>query len=88
MTAVLQSNSRFWHYNFRTEAHRLITLNKGWKQSLSQRSNTSFKLYPKLNHFFTEGTGEKSTPDEYAVSANIPSYVIDDIVKWVRETQE
>ncbi|MHC5532495.1 alpha/beta fold hydrolase [Priestia megaterium] len=61
---------------------------EGWKQSLSQRSNTSFKLYPKLNHFFTEGTGEKSTPDEYAVSANIPSYVIDDIVKWVRETKK
>ena len=61
---------------------------EGWKQSLSQRSNTSFKLYPMLNHFFTEGTGEKSTPDEYAVSANIPSYVIDDIVKWVRETQK
>jgi len=61
---------------------------EGWKQSLSQRSNTSFKLYPKLNHFFTEGISEKSTPDEYAVSANIPSYVIDDIVKWVRETQK
>ncbi|PHB24726.1 alpha/beta hydrolase, partial [Bacillus toyonensis] len=35
------------------------------------------------NHFFTEGDGELSKPDEYYSPANIPEYVINDIATWV-----
>lgn len=54
----------------------------GWKDALSERENITFKLYPKLNHMYTEGDG-KSTPQEYFTKANVPLYVIDDIATWV-----
>nr|WP_257349723.1 alpha/beta fold hydrolase [Pseudalkalibacillus decolorationis] len=55
-----------------------------WKEELSHRHNVEYKLYPKLNHFFTEGKGEMSTPQEYMTPANIPEYVINDIAEWVK----
>jgi uncharacterized protein len=55
-----------------------------WKQHLAKRNNVSYHIYPKLNHFFTEGEGEKSRPDEYFVPANIPEYVIKDITNWIQ----
>jgi uncharacterized protein len=54
-----------------------------WKKELSHRNNIEYQLYPKLNHLFTEGEGEMSTPAEYLIPANIPEYVINDIVEWV-----
>jgi dienelactone hydrolase len=56
---------------------------QGWKDALSNKPNVSFQLYPKLNHVYTEGEGEMSTNIEYFNQANIPSYVIDDISKWI-----
>jgi len=56
---------------------------QGWKDALSDKSNVTFKLYPKLNHMYTEGEGEMSTNLEYYNPANIPSYVIDDISQWI-----
>jgi len=29
-----------------------------WKEALSSRKNTTFKLYPDLNHLFMEGVGK------------------------------
>ena len=55
-----------------------------WKEQLKERDNVEYRLYPKLNHFFTEGDGELSKPDEYNSPANIPEYVIDDIATWVQ----
>ncbi|EJQ86778.1 hypothetical protein IGW_05369 [Bacillus cereus ISP3191] len=55
-----------------------------WKEQLKERDNVDFRLYPKLNHFFTEGDGELSKPDEYYSPANIPEYVINDIAAWVQ----
>lgn len=55
-----------------------------WKEQLKERDNVEYRLYPKLNHFFTEGDGELSKPDEYYSPANIPEYVIDDIANWVQ----
>ncbi|MFI8709482.1 alpha/beta fold hydrolase [Bacillus sp. NPDC077411] len=55
-----------------------------WKEQLKERDNVDFRLYPKLNHFFTEGDGELSKPDEYYSPANIPEYVINDIATWVQ----
>ncbi|MBJ7932526.1 DUF3887 domain-containing protein [Bacillus cereus group sp. N31] len=54
-----------------------------WKEQLKERDNVDYRLYPKLNHFFTEGDGELSKPDEYYSPANIPEYVINDIATWV-----
>ncbi len=59
-----------------------------WKEGLSSRSNVQFKEYPKLNHFFTEGDGELSCPSEYQIPANVPEYVIQDIITWVNETKK
>jgi len=56
----------------------------GWKDELSSKENATFKLYPKLNHMYTEGEG-LSTPLEYFTKANVPLYVIDDIAEWVNE---
>ncbi|HDX9490170.1 prolyl oligopeptidase family serine peptidase [Bacillus thuringiensis] len=55
-----------------------------WKEQLKERDNIDYRLYPKLNHFFTEGNGELSKPDEYYSPANIPEYVINDIATWVQ----
>ncbi|MBD8074717.1 alpha/beta fold hydrolase [Bacillus thuringiensis] len=55
-----------------------------WKEQLKERDNIDYRLYPKLNHFFTEGDGELSKPDEYYSPANIPEYVINDIANWVQ----
>ncbi|MDF2014723.1 alpha/beta hydrolase [Priestia megaterium] len=59
-----------------------------WQKNLANRSNVSFKSYSKLNHFFTEGEGDKSTPAEYETPANIPSYVIKDIAQWIWKTHK
>lgn len=55
----------------------------GWKKSLSARSDVEYKLYPKVNHTLVEFEGE-STGAEYAVPANVPDYMISDIVKWIK----
>ncbi|OOZ83533.1 hydrolase [Bacillus cereus] len=55
-----------------------------WKEQLKERDNVEYRLYPKLNHFFTEGDGELSKPEEYYSPANIPEYVINDIANWVQ----
>ncbi|PQZ52309.1 alpha/beta hydrolase [Bacillus sp. MYb209] len=59
-----------------------------WQEGLSNRGNVQFKEYPKLNHFFTEGAGGLSRPSEYEIPANVPEYVIQDIVKWVNDTKK
>ncbi len=56
---------------------------KGWQDGLTGMTNVSFKLYDKLNHMYTEGEGELSTPMEYYSPANIPEYVIKDIAQWI-----
>lgn len=54
-----------------------------WLTDLGEGRNVVSKLYPKLNHAFTEGEGPMSALAEYAVPANIPLYVIDDIAGWI-----
>lgn len=55
-----------------------------FKADLAERTNITYKLYPKLNHLFTEGEGEISTLNEYLKPANIPGYVIEDIATWIQ----
>lgn len=53
-----------------------------WKKTLSARTDVEYKLYPKVNHTMVEFEG-KSTGAEYALPANVPDYIIDDIAKWI-----
>jgi dienelactone hydrolase len=55
---------------------------EGWKMSLGEKKNVEFRLYPKLNHLFIEGSG-KSTPSEYDRQGHVAEYVIEDIAKWI-----
>lgn len=56
-----------------------------WQEALAGRPGVTFKLYPKLNHVFTEGEGPLGFPAEYQKPANVPEYVIEDIAAWVRD---
>ncbi len=58
------------------------------KKGLQTAGMFRSKKYPKLNHFFTEGDGELSLPSEYEIPANVPEYVIQDIITWVNETKK
>ncbi len=44
-----------------------------------------FKLYPKLNHLFSEGQG-LPTPNEYTlVHGSVAEYVVIDIAAWIKK---
>ncbi len=53
-------------------------------QALGQRADVSFKSYPKLDHFFYEGTGPAKDTD-HASPHNIPKFVVDDIAVWIKK---
>ncbi|WP_173192157.1 hypothetical protein [Paenibacillus alginolyticus] len=55
-----------------------------WKNNFKDRKDVTYRLYPKLNHFYTECEGAMSTPQEYLKQGNIPSEVINDIGNWVK----
>jgi uncharacterized protein len=55
-----------------------------WQSALSSRKNVLFKLYPKLNHLFIEGSG-KSMPAEYNAPGHVAEQVINDIASWIKE---
>lgn len=65
-------------YNVTMDAFR------DWQTALANRTNTSFKSYPKLDHLFLEGTGPAS-PTDYLKPRNIPKYVVDDIAAWIKK---
>lgn len=52
---------------------------------LKDRTNLTFNLYADLNHAFTGGEGAMSTLAEYMVPANVPLYVVEDIVHWINQ---
>jgi hypothetical protein len=54
-----------------------------WKATLNNNLNYQFASFQKLNHMFLEGEG-KSTPEEYAIRSNVPEYVMEEIVKWIK----
>lgn len=51
---------------------------------LQARTNLTYNMYSQLNHVFTGGEGEISTLAEYGVPANVPLYVVEDIINWIR----
>ncbi len=54
-----------------------------WQAGLADHPDTTFKVYPDLNHIFVTGTG-MATPSEYAQPGNVALEVIDDIAAWVK----
>ncbi len=57
-----------------------------WQSAFADNDKAIFKLYPKLNHLYTEGEGD-STPEEYYSDLNIPQYVVDDIAEFVNKLE-
>ena len=55
-----------------------------WCTGLMMRKNVTFRCYPKLNHLMREGEG-MGTPMEYATASPLPSYVVQDIIAFVRK---
>lgn len=52
------------------------------KNTVGEKPNIKFKLYPNLNHLFFAGEG-KSIPNEYSIPGNIDKDVILDIISWI-----
>ncbi|WP_068775252.1 alpha/beta fold hydrolase [Paenibacillus sp. FJAT-26967] len=57
-----------------------------WKEALKERTNVQYKMYPKVNHVFTE-YDQKSTGAEYSLPANAPEVLIHDIADWVKKSK-
>jgi dienelactone hydrolase len=57
-----------------------------WETGLKGHANTSFKLYPDLNHLFMTGTG-KATPTEYSQPGHVAAEVVADIARFVLQTK-
>lgn len=57
---------------------------EAWKAALAERPNTSFRFYPRLNHFFMAGS-KVLTPAEYDQPAHVAQIVIGDIAAWVKQ---
>lgn len=55
---------------------------EAWQTALRKTSPVHTHVFEKLNHQFMEGQG-KPGPAEYNIPANVPEYVIDELVKWL-----
>ena len=57
-----------------------------FKKLLAGRPNTSYKLYPDLNHIFVKGIYDDilKASKEYKVERHIPEEVIGDIAAFIR----
>jgi dienelactone hydrolase len=53
-----------------------------WKRRLGNGRKVQYKVYPKLNHLFFEGSGP-SSPVEYMNEHHVASYVVGDIVRFI-----
>lgn len=54
-----------------------------WKNVLRNKQNVDYNSYDKLNHFFIETKAK--TPADYGKAANVPDYVINDIISWINK---
>ncbi|MEL7608582.1 MAG: alpha/beta fold hydrolase [Bacillota bacterium] len=54
-----------------------------FKDALQARADVKFISYPKLNHLFMAGEGEKSTPEEYYTPSSVDSVPLNDIAQWI-----
>jgi dienelactone hydrolase len=58
-----------------------------WKNTLSDKNNVEFKLYPSNNHHFIPGKGQ-SSPADYQVPGHVDKMVISDIATWIEKTKK
>lgn len=58
-----------------------------WKNATRLNKDVTVKMYPKLNHFYSEGTGP-STSQEYFTPGNVPAYVINDVAAWINSHKQ
>ena len=54
-----------------------------WQKGLADHPDTTFKVYPDLNHIYVTGQG-MATPAEYSQPGNVATEVIDDVAAWVK----
>jgi len=54
-----------------------------WLNAFKSNEKVTFKMYPKLNHFFVEGEG-KSMPSEYEKPGNVDIGLINDMASWLK----
>ncbi len=60
-----------------------------WKTGLNGYDNAEFILYDGLTHLFTKSPDNASyTVNDYAIQANIQTEVLEDIAKFISETQK
>ncbi len=58
-----------------------------WQGMLKERENTTFRLYPELNHCFVPSVFNDimKVKEEYSVEQHIPNEVIGNISEWILE---
>lgn len=56
---------------------------EAWKAALPKAKNLCTYTFEKLNHQFMEGVGVPG-PKEYNTPNNVPEYVIDELVNWLK----
>ncbi|WP_235560957.1 alpha/beta hydrolase family protein [Bacillus sp. FJAT-28004] len=57
---------------------------KLWQETLTDKKNVSFKLYPGLNHLFMPGgSPDKFDGSIYNKPAHVDSQVIEDVAEWI-----
>jgi len=54
----------------------------GWRSELAKRPNTTFKLFPKLDHLFRSGES-RSTPAQYQEPGHVDEQVITFLASWI-----
>ena len=55
---------------------------KLWEDTVGNRDNVTFKLYPKLNHLMMQTNGKKDV-SEYDIKGTVEQIVIDDIASFI-----
>jgi uncharacterized protein len=59
-----------------------------WEKAARRKKNVTVKVYPKLNHYYSEGKGEMSTSEEYYIPGTVPGYVVNDIAEWIQAVRK
>jgi dienelactone hydrolase len=54
-----------------------------WKKTLGEGKNTTYKIYPELNHLFMTGSTPPS-PKDYETPSHVDEQVVRDIAAWIR----
>lgn len=57
---------------------------QGWREAFDGHTDTTFKLYPKLNHLAIAGEGEGSLAD-YAQPGHVATQLIQDVARWIQQ---